>query len=71
MMTSKEWKEFLDWSNKTNPTNNQKDNYLKEKQKNKSKQEEKNFNFSYGLDNNYQGLGNGNYTMEEYAGYEL
>ncbi len=66
-MTSKEWKEFLDWSNKKNPTTDQ----TNEKNKNKPKQKEKNFNFSYGLDDNYQGLGNGNYTMEEYASYEL
>lgn len=29
------------------------------------------FSNDWGLDDNYQGLGNGNYTMEEYESYEL
>ena len=29
------------------------------------------FSNAWGLDDNYQGLGNGNYTMEEYESYEL
>lgn len=70
-LTKKEYNEFMDWYNKTNPTADQMNDYWKEKNKNKPKQKEKNFSFTYGLDDNYQGLGNGNYTMEEYAEYEL
>lgn len=29
------------------------------------------FSNNWDLDDNYKGLGNGNYTMEEYAEYEL
>ena len=41
-------------------------NFWKEKNKNKQK-----VNYTYGLDGNYKGFGNGHYTIEEYAEYEL
>ena len=70
-LTKKEYNEFMDWYNKTNPTADEMNNYWKEKNKNKPKQEETKIDFSYSLDSNYQGFGNGHYTMEEYAEYEL
>ena len=68
-----ELKEFDSWyiSQLTPPTADEMNDYWKEKNKDKPKQEETKIDFSYILDDNYQGLGNGNYTLEEYVDYEL
>ena len=68
MVTIKEIREFDEWYKKNNPTADEMNNYWKEKNKNKLKQK---VDYTYGLDSNYQGFGNGHYTMEEYAEYEL
>ena len=68
MATIKEIREFDEWYKKNNPTADEMNNYWKEKNKNKLKQK---VDYTYGLDSNYQGFGNGHYTMEEYAEYEL
>lgn len=70
-LTKKEYNEFMDWYNKTNPTADQMNDYWKEKNKNKPKEKDIKVDFTCGLNDNYQGLGSGNYTLEEYAEYEL
>lgn len=67
-LTKKEYNEFIDWYNKKNPTADEMNNYWKEKNKNNPKQK---VDYTYGLDGNYKGFGNGHYTIEEYAEYEL
>lgn len=72
-----ELQEFRNWCNSqpTPPTADQMNNYWKEKNKDKPKQKETTWlNYDpWGNDcqDNYKGLGNGNYTMEEYVDYEL
>lgn len=67
-MTNTEYKDFMKWYQETNPTADQMNDYWKVK---KVKAKKIDCCFAGLGEEDYQGLGNGNYTMEEFDSYEL
>lgn len=72
-MTLTDQKILREWIRATNPTQDEYLAKLREISLNPTPDPVQKVEFSnaWGLDDNYKGLGNGNYTMEEYAEYEL
>lgn len=64
---------FDKWVRETNPTNEERLARLREISLHPTPDpvQEVELSNAWGLEDNYQGLGNGNYTMEEYSHYEL
>lgn len=72
-MTLTDQKLLREWVKAKNPTQDEYLAKLREISLNPTPDpvQEVKFSNDWGLDDNYQGLGNGNYTMEEYESYEL
>ena len=72
-MTLTDSMNFDKWVRETNPSNEERLVRLREMSLHPTPDPVQKVEFSNwcDIDDNYQGLGNGNYTMEEYSHYEL